>query len=297
MARKKHVILGAIWNAWVWLATSFLHIFYLAAKLLFSLFSSAISSVCTSISTSAGKKAGEAKTRASSAPISVQSVPFEQLSSLKGNLADFEEKIYSGKSTIGLVLGARGSGKSALGMRILENVAAKNARPAYAMGFSQSALPDWIHCTEELGDLENGAFVLVDEGGISFSSRQSMSDANILLSSLILVARHKDISVLFISQNSSNLEINAIRQADYLLLRKPSLLQLDFERKKIGEIYGRVAPGFEKLPEKGKHATYIYSDEFEGFAANQLPSFWSQKVSKSFSSFKAESREKKAKAR
>lgn len=155
------------------------------------------------------------------------------------------------------------------------------------MGFGESVLPAWIFCTEDLGSLPNGAFVLVDEGGIVFSSRQSMSGANKLLSSLILIARHKDISVLFISQNSANLEINAIRQADYLLLRKPSLLQMDFERKKIGEIYGRIAAGFEQLPEKGKHSTYVYSDEFEGFVSNPLPSFWSQGTSKSFASFRA----------
>jgi hypothetical protein len=280
MPKKRRGILGSLWGALRYAASAILQLLYYALKLLFHWIALALGYV--------GGKAIDAGKHASRPSGSAKSIPLEQLSSQKGSLAAFEEKIYSAKSTIGLVLGARGSGKSALGIRLLENVAAKKTRPVYAMGFEQSALPSWISCIQELGSLPNGAFVLVDEGGIEFSSRQSMSNANKLLSSLILVSRHKDISVLFISQNSANLEINAIRQSDYLLLRKPSLLQMDFERKKIGEIYGRIASGFEKLPENGAYSTYIYSDEFEGFAANKLPSFWSQKASKSFSAFKAE---------
>ena len=285
MARKKSGFFGSLWRAVTWAVSWSLRLFYLAARLLFRWFSSVLGFV--------GRKAENAK-RLASRPSSLSTdIPFGLLSSRKGNLAAFEEKLYSNKSTIGLVLGSRGSGKSALGLRLLENIAAKKKRSVYAMGFDEATLPAWIFCSKELGSLPNGAFVLVDEGGIAFSSRQSMSGANKLLSSLILIARHKDISVLFISQNSANLEINAIRQADYLLLRKPSLLQIDFERKKIGEIYGRIAGGFDQLPEEGKHSTYIYSDEFEGYVSNKLPSFWSQAVSKSFASFKAKGRGQK----
>jgi len=280
MARKKKQgILGKLFNGIAWLVSSVLRgLFNLAKWLVLSFYS---------LLAGAGKKAGEARKQAARPAVQPEFASLNQLNSKNGSLEEFEQKVYSPKSTIGLVLGARGSGKSALGMRFLENISAKKTRKVYAMGFNPSALPKWVYCTNELDAIPNGAFVLVDEGGIAFSSRSAMSNANKLLSSLILVARHKDISVLFISQNSSNLEINAIRQADYLLLRKPSLLQMDFERKKISDIYKKIAPDFEKLPQKGKHATFVYSDEFEGFAANQLPSFWSQKASKSFSGYVA----------
>ena len=41
----------------------------------------------------------------------------------QGNFEDFKHTLYEKSSTIGLILGARGTGKSALGLRILENVA------------------------------------------------------------------------------------------------------------------------------------------------------------------------------
>ncbi|MEM0475851.1 MAG: hypothetical protein QW343_03585 [Candidatus Norongarragalinales archaeon] len=207
-----------------------------------------------------------------------------EVEALSGTLADFEDFVYDNKSTIGIIIGARGSGKSVLGMRLLENAAARGRKVA-TIGFDESALPRWIRCVKasEISDVSNGSFLLVDEGGIAFSSRDSMSNANKLLSDLLFVSRHKDFSVIFISQNSANLEVNALRQADYLLFKRPSLLQRDFERKKINELYDAAAAGFKKHgANEGKALFYCYSDAFVGFAVNEAPSFWSERASKSF---------------
>ena len=203
-----------------------------------------------------------------------------------GSAGEFEKRLLHSKSTVGLIIGARGSGKSALGLRILENVHAKTKRNVCVMGFGEDILPRWVRVVRSVDEIKDGSFLLVDEGGIVFSSRDSMSDANKLLSSLLLVARHKDLSILFISQNSANLEVNAIRQADYLLLRKPSLLQKDFERKKIREVYEEAERNFKESGADAAKATFVYSDEFRGIVENELPSFWSEGVSKSFKKFK-----------
>ncbi|MDO8553338.1 MAG: zonular occludens toxin domain-containing protein [Candidatus Micrarchaeota archaeon] len=207
---------------------------------------------------------------------------FEVLKTLNGSFDEFEKHLLESKSTIGLILGSRGSGKSALGMRILENIYAREGKPVFAMGFLEESLPKWIKNVNEIGDVQNGAFVLIDEGGILFSSRGSMTNANKILSEFILIARHKDLSVLFISQNSANLEVNAIRQADYLLLRKSSLLQKDFERKKIKEVYLEAETSFNEFTLSENKLTYVYSDMFRGYIKNSLPSFWNEKTSKSF---------------
>ncbi len=205
------------------------------------------------------------------------------LRAIKGRFRDFEARLFNSKSTIGIILGARGSGKSALGMRLLENVHAKTGRKVAAMGFKPDSVPRWIRCIGSPDEAPNGCMLLVDEGGITFGSRDGMSNANKLLSALLLVARHKDLSVMFISQNSSNIDVNALRQADFLLLKRSSLLQGDFERKRITEIYGEHAPGFQEFKSPG--ATLVYSDEFLGFVENPLPSFWSEKASKAFKDF------------
>ncbi len=210
---------------------------------------------------------------------------FEELESIKGNLEDFDEKVIKGKSTVGLILGGRGSGKSATGLRLLENIMAKTNKKIYAMGFNKEDLPPWINVVNNLEEVENDSVLLVDEGGIQFSARDAMSNMNKLISSILLVSRHRDLSVIFITQSSSNIEINAIRQSDYLILKKSSLMQKDFERKKIKDIYESVSDYFQKYKDK-KGLAYIYSDDYRGFVDTNLPSFWSERVSKAFKDFK-----------
>lgn len=206
-----------------------------------------------------------------------KAVSFSLIEAEKGSLADFE-RVFE-RSTIGIILGARGTGKSALGLRILENIVSE--RPCVAMGFAKSSLPRWIEPIGSVDEIPESSCVLIDESGILFSSRSSMSDANKLLSELILISRHKDLAIVFISQNSSNLEVNVLRQADYLLLKPASLLQLDFERKIVEKVYRAAKIGFEK--HRGTPGlTYVYADAFCGFVSNPLPSFWSDKVSKQF---------------
>ncbi len=227
--------------------------------------------------------------------------PFVVIESIKGTPSNFENFLIKNQSTIGIILGARGSGKSAFGLKLLENIHAKqdqqiaqsnkitqkNIKKFFTMGFKPNDLPDWINVAKSIDEIENNSYVLIDEGGILFSSRKAFSNANQLLSELLLVARHKDLSVMFISQNSSNLEINAIRQTDYLILKPSSLLQLDFERKKIKDIYLQAMAGFSKY-KNTKGLTFIYSDQFNGFITNELPSFWTTGISKSFSGKKKE---------
>ncbi|MFH1439189.1 MAG: zonular occludens toxin domain-containing protein [Candidatus Woesearchaeota archaeon] len=204
-----------------------------------------------------------------------------------GKLEDFEKKLMKSDSTIGIVLGARGSGKTAISVKLLENIYAKTGKKCFALGFKEEDMPLWIDVVDDIKYLKNDSFALIDEGGILFSSRRSMAEPNKLLSELMLIARHKNISIIFISQNSSNLEINAIRQADYLVLKKSSLLQKDFERKKIKEIYEQIGNRFNNYKNM-KGITFVYSDEFTGFVENPLPSFWSKNISKSFRKDKEE---------
>ncbi len=227
-------------------------------------------------------------------------VPFKILKKFKGNFDKFESLIYD-KSSIGIILGARGTGKTALGLKLLENyyykkkfeeesksedkykksVKNNNVRKLFALGFENVELPFFIQKVKDPVFLEENSIVLLDESGIVFSSRKGFSDINTLMSDLILISRHKNLSLIFISQNSSNLDVNILRQADYLLLKPSSLLQLDFERKKIKDIYKKVSEDFGYF-KNVKGLTYIYSEPFVGFVKNPLPSFWNDNISKSF---------------
>jgi hypothetical protein len=206
---------------------------------------------------------------------------FKVLHTYAGNYKDYESYLIGEKSKIGIILGARGTGKTAIGIKVLENIYAKSKRKLYAIGFKPEDMPAWIEVIDNVEQIQNNATVLIDEGGVLFSSRNAMTKPNKLLSQLILIARHKNLNILFISQNSSNLDVNILRQADHLILKPTSLLQKDFERKKIKDTYEEISKDFKKY-ENQRGATYIYSEIFRGFIANPLPSFWSTNISKSF---------------
>jgi len=206
---------------------------------------------------------------------------FNVIHTKDGDYLEFEKKINKSDSKIGVILGARGTGKTAFGMKFLENSRAKYNKKCYAMGFNADELPSWITAVNNIDELGNNAIVLIDEGGILFSSRDSMSNANKLLSDLILIARHKNLTILFISQNSSNLDINILRQADFLILKPSSLLQRNFERKIIQKIYDSAQEHFDEFKET-PGLTHIYAESFNGFVTNPLPSFWGTNISKSF---------------
>jgi len=200
---------------------------------------------------------------------------------IKGDYETWKKKLLTSESQIGIILGSRGSGKTAVGVRLLENIYSKNHSKCFAMGFKKEEMPSWIKVVEDTSQIENNSYVLIDEGGILFSSRSSMSKMNKLLSSLILISRHKNINIIFISQNSSNLEVNVLRQADFLILKPSSLLQKDFERKIVQKIYLEKEKDFKKYKNE-KGISYIHSEEFCGFVKNSLPSFWKETISKSF---------------
>jgi len=206
---------------------------------------------------------------------------FKIIHVIEGDYFDWIENVSKSDSQIGIILGARGSGKTAFGIKFLENFHAKYNKSCFAIGFHKEEMPMWINTVSDISEIKNNSMVLIDEGGILFNSRSSMSNANKLLSQLIMIARHKNISILFISQNSSNLEVNILRQADFLVLKPSSLLQKEFERKIVQKIYESSDSYFKKFKEH-KGLTHIYSNKFRGFVTNPLPSFWEESISKSF---------------
>lgn len=226
------------------------------------------------------KKAVPAKTGSGELKPSPRISRISLVDGISGDFRSFLGYLKSSDSVIGIIIGARGSGKTAVALSLLENLKGSK-KNFFAMGFSKEALPSWIKVVGSVSELDNDSFVVVDEGGVLFSSRESMSDANKVLSELLFVARHKNTSILFISQNSSSLEVNTLRQADFLVLKRSSLLQKSFERKIVADIYSEYDYKFREYRDV-RGLSLVYSDKFVGFVENELPSFWSDKASKSF---------------
>jgi Cdc6-like AAA superfamily ATPase len=209
--------------------------------------------------------------------------PFEVVDTIKGDYGDFEKRLLK-HSLIMFITGKRGSGKTALGMKFLELFKEKTKRRCFAIGFGDAKLPWKIKKIESIDKAHNNSVVLIDEGAVTFSSRESMKESNKMLGKIMAIARHKNLSLILIAQNSAMIDLNVLRLADTLILKEPSLLQSEFERSAIKKIYKEVIPHFSNLSNKNKHF-YIYDDDFKGLVKYDLPTFWTEKISTSFKNF------------
>jgi GTPase SAR1 family protein len=209
---------------------------------------------------------------------------FELLERKKGDYNKFKKKLID-SSLIILIIGKRGSGKTSLGMKLLEFFNRRGKRKCYVMGYSKTMLPRWIKKVERVEDAPNNSVVLVDEGAIGYFSRDSMRKANKMLSKIMIVARHKGLSLLLVTQNSGLIELNVVRLADTLIFKEPSLLQTRFERGALKDMFKKITPLFKERGEEAVKSFYVWDDDFEGMLAYDLPPFWSEAISKSFKDF------------
>ena len=204
---------------------------------------------------------------------------FTMVKKIKGDYDSFVKRL-ANDSLIVLVFGRRGSGKSALGFRILENIHAETKRKCFVLGMEKIVFPKWITSVQDVDDVENNGVLLVDEGAISFSSRESMSKNNKDLSKLLAIARHKNLTVLFITQNTGMVDKNILKLSDLLLIKQGSLLQQEMERAEIQKFYKQAEVHMNKLSGDMRQYVYLIDSDFEGIVSHTLPSFWSEKISK-----------------
>lgn len=197
-----------------------------------------------------------------------------------GDFSVFEKRLLE-KSLIIAIAGKRGSGKSTLGFRLLENIHAKSGRPCFVLGVDQKLLPAWISSVESVSEVKNNGVVLVDEGALSFSSRNSMSKKNKALGDLMAIARHKNLSLIIVTQNTGMLDKNVLNLTDTILLKKGSLLQTKMERAAVKKLYETAEKSFSKVEASEQISkVYVFDSDFEGLISASLPSFWNEKISK-----------------
>ena len=207
---------------------------------------------------------------------------FEEFPIVKEVTGDYSytEKRLFEDSVIVLIFGKRGSGKSALGFKLLENIHSKTGRKCYALDIEQEKMPAWIKSIDDIEKVPNGGVILIDEGAISFGSRNSMSTKNKELSQLLSIARHKNLTLIFVTQNTGLIDKNVLALTDTLLIKEGSLLQMEMERKEVRKFYDKANDFLKFVDGDKKKYFYLIDSDFEGVLTHNLPSFWTTGLSK-----------------
>lgn len=184
-----------------------------------------------------------------------------------------------------LILGKRGSGKSALGYRLLELL--RFVAAPYVVGAPSGArglVPEWIGMVSSLEELPMHSIALVDEAYIMFHARNSMASGAKAMSNLLNLSRQRDQTLIFVSQESRQVDLNVSSSANVVIFKDLGLLQLEFERRELSKLAYQARESLKTVQGDVRRWSYVYSPDadFVGLQESEMPTFWKPSLSKAF---------------
>lgn len=216
----------------------------------------------------------------------VRSVPLLSLPSEKPDLVKDSKwlEVIVHPSVV-LIVGKRGSGKSALGYRLLELFRYKAA--PYVLGLpaqAQNLLPDWIGVAQSLDDIPPDSIVLIDEAYIPYHSRESLKTKSREMSRLVNLSRQRNQTLLFVTQEARQIDKNVASQANVIIFKELGILQLRFDRREFNDIGSKAKQALDATSGDKRRWAYVYSPDadFMGLVDSSLATFWRPKLSSAF---------------
>ena len=197
------------------------------------------------------------------------------------------------KDGVLLLTGFRGEGKTALAWWLVDTLRQVKGYPRQVVAYglhpdALAALPKWARNSAsspaEVSALTKPSMIVVDEAVFSANARRSMSEENIDWMKLFAIVRHKGHLLIFIAQTSRQVDIQLIDQADLILLKKPSMMQVKTART---ELKAQVKEALALLDQKrdSKAWVYVYDPKTDAgkLLPSAIPTWWTERLSKAYS--------------
>jgi len=145
-------------------------------------------------------------------------------------------------------------------------------------------LPDYIGVIEDLADAPPKSIILVDEAYLRYHARKSLASDSIEMSQLLNLSRQNEQTLIFVSQQARYVDKNIASTADVVIVKELEPLQPKFERSELGEIIKTASEQFAGIKGDKRRWSYVYSPiaDFYGLMENDLPSFWTSRLSHAF---------------
>jgi hypothetical protein len=187
--------------------------------------------------------------------------------------------------SMNLIAGAKRTGKSVLAYWLMEQLHKKYGLNAYVYGLPEAKwhlLPEFTDPLTTL-DLPEDSIIIFDEAYREFHSRTPMGADNKQIDTIAGLVGQKNIVALYITQMTRKLDVGIVGACDSIMWKKPSLLQMKFEREQFRREVDSIYHKFKKLEDDSiKMSTYVISEDFEGFLVNPVPDWWSEELSTAY---------------
>jgi len=190
--------------------------------------------------------------------------------------------------SISLILGGRGSGKTVTACSILDRM--RKWHKCYVCGSKEYVkhYPKWIRRTTINNlDIPNSV-ILIDDAHLSLYARDWSAkgdrETHKSIDYLARQSRHKDISFIVTTQQARVVDINLVSMVDCVIIKQPSLLQSEFERRELKKLFEEAAV---QLKGKGKgYAFIVYKGGKKVIGPYKPPKWYNKKISKGFKEVK-----------
>ncbi len=203
---------------------------------------------------------------------------------------------------ITLILGGRGSGKTALGFRLLE-LYRDHQSDKYIVGGSRSAvqlLPKWIKYVDSIFTLPDNSIALIDEAHLRMGPHISEADRR-ELASMLALTRQRQQTLFIISQQARTISREIVAAADILVFKALRQNQIKFDRPEFTQAMESADQALGTVFGDRKAYAFVYSpeDRLQHLMRSVLPEFWSEPLSRTYAdaspikSLRDESQEKR----
>jgi DNA-binding CsgD family transcriptional regulator len=181
-----------------------------------------------------------------------------------------------------LILGKRGSGKSALGYRLLEVF--RHALGPYVLGVPREGerlLPQWIGMAENMEKVPQKSIVLVDEAHLRYHARESRAAQSREISRVLSLSRQMQQTLILISQEARQIDRSIASSANVVVFKDLGMLQPQFERRELTSMASQANEALATAKGDKRRWSYVFSPDvnFAGLLENEQPSFWSHRLS------------------
>lgn len=198
-----------------------------------------------------------------------------------------------------LVLGKRGSGKSALAYRLLELFRYHLA--LYVVGAParvREVLPDWIGIAAPLEELPNKSIALINEAYMAYHARDSLAQESKAMSQILNLSRQREQTLIFVAQEARHLDKNIASTASVVVFKELGMLQTEFERPELRKLVAEAGAALSGISGDRRKWAYVYSPDadFLGSLETQLASFWKPSLSRLFAGEPAPARSRKGRS-
>lgn len=184
---------------------------------------------------------------------------------------------------VALIAGRRGSGKTAFIAKLAEYMAGTFRMPCYWLGLPEQAkslLPNWITMVDDAYKCPVNSFIVCDEAGINFLSLLFQDKRAQFMRRLLMVCRQRHCSLAFAVQNTKDVDLAIVRQADSIIFKQPGMHQPETERPDIRPLVRKASEAFSKMTkEEALESAYVVDDDFQGVLKFTPPSFWTEDFS------------------